>query len=136
MVAHGDVIFVSETNFKFIHRIHLPEGSCSKWSVNSKWLTMSTTEKGHILMACYDLCTIMEYTSLGKVVREIKTNDESITCLRHAIQLDDDRFMISHTVNKVTPPMLDRQPWKANQNLRRRTRIRDWTVEFSLLSGK
>ena len=101
MVAHGDVIYVSETDDKLIHRIHLPDGSCSKWSVNSKWLTMSTTKKGTILVSCYDLCTIVEYSSLGKVVREIKTNDELITCLRHAIQLDDDWFMICHTSTKT-----------------------------------
>ena len=99
IVAYENVLHVSEYTGKLIHRIQLPEESFSKWRVNSGRLTMSTNKKGHVIVCCYDLQKIVEYTSIGIEVRQINLSKEygPDQRLRHAIQLDDDQFLICHT---------------------------------------
>ena len=61
------------------------------------------TKKGNIVVSCFDLYRILEYTPIGSCVREIQVdaiNGTSIRGLQHAIQLDDDRFVICHTTTK------------------------------------
>ena len=59
---------------------------------------MSINKKGNVVVSCWDLHKIIEYTPTGSCVREIRVNaiDETIAGLQHAIQLDDDRFVICH----------------------------------------
>ena len=59
---------------------------------------MSINKKGNIVVSCFDLYKILEYTPTGICVRDIRVDaiDETIGCLQHAIQLDDDRFLICH----------------------------------------
>ena len=98
IVAHENVLYVSEYKAKLIHRIQSSDGTFSHWSVDGIWLTMSINKKGNVVVSCFDLNKIIEYTPTGRCVREIQvyTIDESIASLRHAIQLDDDRFLICH----------------------------------------
>ena len=98
IVAHANVLYASEWSAKLIHRIQLPDETSSHWSVNSIWLTMSINKKGNIVVSCWSSNKIIEYTPTGSCVREIQVNaiDGTILGLRHAIQLDDDRFLICH----------------------------------------
>ena len=99
IAAHANVLYVSEYNDKLIHRIQLSDETFSHWSVDSKYLTMSMNKKGNVIVSCYDLNKIIEYTPTGSCVREIHVDaiDKSIRGLYHAIQLDDDRFVICHS---------------------------------------
>ena len=98
MVAHANVLYVSERTDKLIHRIQLSDETSSHWSVDSGNLKMSINKKGNVVVSCFDLRKIIEYTPIGSCVREIQVNaiDENIDGLHHAIQLDDDRFLICH----------------------------------------
>ena len=98
IVAHANVLYVSEYEDKLIHRIQLSDETSSHWSVNSRLLTMSINKKGNVVVSCRDLKKIIEYTPTGSRVREIQVNaiDKTIRGLYHAIQLDDDRFAICH----------------------------------------
>ena len=99
MVVHANVLYVSENEDGLIHRIQLSDETSSHWFVKSKWLTMSMNKKGNVVVSCQDINNkIIEYTPTGRRVREIKVNaiDTTITGLRHAVQLDDDRFLICH----------------------------------------
>ena len=98
IVAHENVLYVWEYGKQRIYRIELADETSSHWFVNSECLTMSINKKGNILASCLNLDKIIEYTPIGSCVREIKVNaiDETIIGVRHAIQLDDDRFLICH----------------------------------------
>ena len=98
IVAQANVLYVSECKAKLIHRIQLSDETSSHWSVNSGWLTMSINKKGNVVVSCWDLKKIIEYTPTGSCVREIKVDaiDRTIASLQHAIQLDDDRFLYCH----------------------------------------
>ena len=103
IAAHASVLYVSENYKKLIHRIPLTEApSITNWSVNSIFLTMSINKNGNVVVPCRDLNKIVEYRSIGTVVREIKVNaaDKTIADLQHAIQLDDRRFLICHATTK------------------------------------
>ena len=99
IVAHANVLYVSEYNAKLIHRIQLSDETYSHWSVNSYNLTMSINKKGNVVVSCPNLDKIIEYTPTGRCVREIQVDaiDKTIAGLQHAIQLDDDRFVICYT---------------------------------------
>ena len=99
IAAHANVLYVSEFKHELIHRIQLSDGNVSNWSVESQGLRISVTKKGNVLVSCYLLNKIIEYTSMGTLVREIFVNafDSTIVGLQHSIQMDDDRFIICHT---------------------------------------
>ena len=98
MVAHADVLYISEYQAKLIHRIQLSGETSSRWTVNSENLKMSINKRGNVVVSCFDINKIIEYTPIGSCVREIQVNaiDGTIRGLHHAIQLDDDRFLICH----------------------------------------
>ena len=101
IVAHANVLYISERTAKLIHRIQLSDdtNSCARWFVNSQRMRMSINKKGNVLVSCFDLYKIIEYTTIGTRVREITVNaiENTIKGLHHAIQLDDDRFLICHS---------------------------------------
>ena len=61
MVAHANVLYVSEYGDKVVHRIQLSDETSSHWSVNGTWLTMSINKKGNIVVSGFDLNKIIEY---------------------------------------------------------------------------
>ena len=90
--------YVGESGAKLIHRIQLSDGTSSHWSVNSEWLTMSINKKGNIVVSCWDLDKIIEFTPTGSCVLWDSVNaiDGTIDGLRHAFNWTDDRFLICH----------------------------------------
>ena len=103
IVAHLNVLYVSEFDAKLIHVIQLSDGTSSRWSVNSRGMRMSLNEKGNVVVASEYPDIIFEYTPTGSCVRKIQVDaiDRNIQGLRHAIQLDDDRFLICHATAKT-----------------------------------
>ena len=96
IVAGENVLYVSECEDKFIHRIQLPEGTVSNWSVNGSFFKLSISKNGNVIVA--GLAKILEYTSVGTFVREIVVNqiDKNLFGLQHAIQLEGDKFLACH----------------------------------------
>ena len=102
IVAYENVLYVSDNKTKLIHRIPLSgDDYSSHWSVESDSLKMSINKKGNIVVSCWDLNKIIEYTPNGDLVREIKVKGiGDAKSLRHAIQLEDDRFVICYANNE------------------------------------
>ena len=104
IVAHANVVYVSEYKDKLIHRIQLSAGTSAHWSVNSEWLRMSINKEGNIVVSCWNHNKIIEYAPTGSCICEIQVSkiDGTISGLLHAIQLDDHRFLICHTTTTST----------------------------------
>ena len=98
MVASENVLYVSEREDKLIHRIQLPEETVSNWTVDGTWLKLSISKDGNVIAASLDQAKILEYASDGTFVREIVVNriDPDLIGLRHAIQLEGDKFLVCH----------------------------------------
>ena len=136
IVAHANVLYVSEFLAKLIHRIQLSDETSSHWSVNSIWLKMSINKNGNVVVSCsLPNNKIIEYTPTGRCVREIQVDaiDRNIDGFQHAIQLDDDRVRHLSGNNNTFSCLYDRQQWQDGEKLRRRKRVRDRTDGFSTL---
>ena len=100
----GNILFVGEFSAGMVHRVPLNLSEPMKsWSVGtSSELSLSTLKSGNILVTCYSLAKLKEYTTTGQLVREIPLQQD-ITNLYHAIQMDNDRFLVSHggSLNRV-----------------------------------
>ena len=54
VVAHANVVYVSEFNAESIHRIQLFEETVLHLSDNGECLKMSINNKGHVVVSCWD----------------------------------------------------------------------------------
>ena len=106
IVASEDVLYVSERGDKSIHRIQLPEETVSNWSVDGTRLTLSISKNGNVIVASRHPSKIFEYSSDGKFVREIVVD---VIGLRHAIQLEGDKFPCRSQTEISLPRLYNRQ---------------------------
>ena len=65
------------------------------WSVDGSNLSLSTMKSNNILVTSSSKSEIMEYTTSGTVVRTVPLPQSMINPY-HAIQVDNDRFLVSH----------------------------------------
>ena len=92
----GNILFVLEYALGLIHRVPLNSSEpMNSWSVGGSQLTLSTSKSGNILVTGCSLNKLMEYTTTGQLVREIPLQQD-ITYPYHAIQMDNDQFLVSH----------------------------------------
>ena len=92
----GNILFIAERWSGQIHRVPLDSSEpINSWSLEIGQLQLSTLKSGNILVTCYSTNKLIEYTTTGQLVREIPLQQD-ITCPRHAIQMDNDRFLVSH----------------------------------------
>ena len=99
IVAGENVLYVSGSEDKLIHRIQLTGEIKSSWTVDGTWLKLSMTKNGNVIVASGKPAKILEYTSNGTFVREIVVDriDKYLVGLQHAIQLEGDKFLVCHT---------------------------------------
>ena len=91
-----NALFVGTEASKLIHRIPLKSTeSMSSWSVNHTWLSLSTMKSSNILVTSYSTNKLMEFTTAGTLMREI-TLQRGIKNPTHAIQMENDQFLVSH----------------------------------------
>ena len=92
----GNILFVAEYASGMVHRVPLNSSEpMNNWSVGtSSQMSLSTLKSGSILVTCYSLAKLMEYTTTGQLVREIPLQ-QGITNPWHAIQMDNDQFLVS-----------------------------------------
>lgn len=66
-----------------------------KWSTGGNWgESMSVTYESNIILALYEKSQLHEYSSVGKLIREIDLSE--IRNPLHAIKLTNCNFMVSH----------------------------------------
>ena len=98
-----NILFVATYAPGVIHRIPLQSSQSvngNSWSVGVTQSTLSSVyvEMGNILVSCYRLNKLMEYKTTCQLVREIPLQQD-ITNPTHAVQLDNDRFLVCHVGN-------------------------------------
>ena len=99
IVADEKVIYVREWLPETILRIELPEGTRSRWPVKDRHFKMSVTREGNVVVNYHYINKIIEYTSIGNIVREIKVGAVDITFQgpNHTIKTNDDQFIVCLT---------------------------------------
>jgi DNA-binding beta-propeller fold protein YncE len=90
-------LLVSDYGRSAIYRIDLTSGNqMSQWPVVGGPRGISINAANNVLVACCTDNEIREYTTNGKLVREIKLSQSDVSLPTHSIQLTDDQFLLSH----------------------------------------
>ena len=96
MVVDDTSLFVSGDNNNNIHRIKLPEKkTITSWNAAGRRNGLSITKQESVLVTCYWLDKLFEYSTDGIKIREIVLQSD-IGRQHRAIQLNNDQFLISH----------------------------------------
>ena len=93
--AHYYCLYVSDQNNTCIHRTALPDHDVTKWPVHSKPSRLSVSETHSVLVMCEDVKQIKEFTTRGKLLRQVQLH-WSIMSLKQAIQLSSGDFIVCH----------------------------------------
>jgi len=89
-------LYLSDWNDPSIHRVDLATDAAEKWPVAMSPQGLSVNRDHNLLVACFEDNKLQEYTTDGRLVREI--------CLPvgspwHAIQLSTGDYVVSHCVS-------------------------------------
>ena len=96
MAADDTSLFVSERFNNNIHRIKLPEKrTITCWQTADSENGLSITKQGSVLVTCFRLNKLFEYSTDGIMRRKIVLQSDIKEPYR-AIQLDNDQFLMSH----------------------------------------
>ena len=78
-------LYISDWSAKVVHRIDVGSGSCSKWSVEGKPMSLSVTrDDNNVLVTLCWVKRLEEYRTRGQLVTEIRL-DESIDGVFHSV---------------------------------------------------
>ena len=91
----NNCLYVSDYFYATVYKIELTgDNQVFKWRVegNSKPFGLSINTACNLLVSCFNDNKLLEYTSSGSLVREIRL--ESMMNLMHAIQLASDQFVV------------------------------------------
>jgi len=90
-------LYASDWNRNRVYRVELLSGSnaVKKWCVASRPAGLSVNNEHNLIVACYELNKIQEYTTHGSLVREI-CQQAGVTRPWHAIQLSTGDYVVSH----------------------------------------
>jgi len=90
--SRNKCLYLSDWNILSIHRVDLVTDAAKKWSVAKSPEGLSVNRDHNLLVACSDGKKLQEYTTDGRLVREI--------CLAsfpyHSIQLSTGDYVVSH----------------------------------------
>jgi hypothetical protein len=87
-------VYVADRSKNVIHRVS-DDDSLTQWPVNDKPESLSVNAADNVLVTCQSVMKIKEFTTDGKLIRIMKLQND-FTNPWHAIQLTNDRLLISH----------------------------------------
>ena len=100
ITATNQSLFISDYDDSRIYRIDMPERVVTSWQAGTSksFNRLSITKQGNILVTMCDVNSLCEYSPSGSLIRTIQLPPE-MHGPRHAIHLDEDRFLFSHEVD-------------------------------------
>jgi len=89
-------LYVADCSNSVVHRVELTGGnSTTKWPVEKSPEGLSVSISDNVLVAGYGTNKILEYTTQGKIVRQINLPSD-IKKPVHAIQISENTFGVTH----------------------------------------
>jgi DNA-binding beta-propeller fold protein YncE len=105
--AADKCLYVSDWSNRAVHRVvvtaaildgfwrRLARPKLRRWRIDAgNPLGLSVNRLNNVIVACWS--SVSEYTTRGSPVRTISLQPERVDWIQHAVQLDDDRFVICH----------------------------------------
>jgi len=93
--SRNKCLYLSDWSNPSIHRVDLATGAGKKWAVAKKPEGLSVNREYNVLVACLDDNKLQEYTTAGRLVREICLQ-AGLSSPWHVIQLSTGDFVVSH----------------------------------------
>jgi len=94
--AHNSCAYISESSNNCIHRVGLPYGAdVTKWPVDDVPACLSVTDTHSVLVTCREVRLIKEFSTDGKLLREIQLPQE-VTTPWHTVQMSNGQFIVCH----------------------------------------
>ena len=87
-------LYISDPSVKCIHRLDL-HGSAEQWPVNDKPGGLSVNVNHNLIVTCYVVRRIKEFSPRGELLRDVILPDD-VTNPQHAIQLTSGQFIVCH----------------------------------------
>jgi DNA-binding beta-propeller fold protein YncE len=89
----NNCLYVSDYRNATVYKIELTgDNQISEWQLNSRWpIGLSLNTECNVLISCFGDNRLLEYTSSGSLVREIKLQ---VMVPSHAIQVASDQFVV------------------------------------------
>jgi len=91
---HYHCVYIADHIIMCIHRVDV-QGATAQWPVNDKPHRLSVTKAHNVLVTCYDVHKIKEFSSHGSLLRQMSLPDDVVKPL-HAIQLTTGQFVVCH----------------------------------------
>ena len=105
LASTSNALFISEVLSNKIYQVGLPAKSVfTTWKVDALYNTLSTTNQGNLLVSCVsgkalndagESYELFEYTPDGILQRRLILSEE-MRGLKHAVQIGNDRFVLTH----------------------------------------
>jgi len=101
---HYHCVYIGDDVVMRVHRVDV-QGAITQWPVNDKPACLSVTKAHNVLVTCYVVRKIKEFSSHGVLLRQMSLPDDVINPW-HAIQLTTGQYVVCHgdrgdAVNRV-----------------------------------
>jgi sugar lactone lactonase YvrE len=91
---YNNCLYIPDYINNCVHRVET-QGSVTQWPVNDKPSRLSITAAHNVLVTCRVARKLKEFTTNGKLVREISLQPDMVNPF-HALKLTTDQFLVSH----------------------------------------
>jgi len=90
---HNRCVYIGDNIVKCVHRLDV-QGAVTQWDVNDSPSGLSANAAHNVLVTCFVVRKIKEFSSHGDLLRELTPRDVIVTW--HAIQTRSGQFIVSH----------------------------------------
>jgi len=91
---HNRCVYISDHTGECVHRLGV-QGAVTRWTVNDIPFGLSVNAAHNVIVTCYVVRKIKEYSSRGDLLRELVLPDDVINP-SHAIQTRSGQFIVCH----------------------------------------
>ena len=94
---HNRCAYISDWSHNSVQRVALSDATVTHWSVglNDKPAHLSLTYRHGVLVSCWQVCKIKEFTTDGQLLH-VLTLPQDVVSPFHAIQLSSGQFVVCH----------------------------------------
>ena len=96
--AHNRCAYISNSSHKSVHKIALSGDTTTQWPVNDKPNGLSLSLTHGVLVTCFDVRKIKEFSTDGQLLHEVVLPDELASPF-HSVQLSSGEFIVCHGGN-------------------------------------
>ena len=91
---HYHCVYTANCVLGLIHRLDV-QGTVTQWAVNGKLVGISVNPAHNVLVTCWDVRKIKEFSSHGEFLRELTLPDDIVNPC-HSIQTRNGEFIVCH----------------------------------------